>query len=225
MKEIQSPRVCVVIPTRNRATDLKECIEALIAQTLSPYEIIVVDDNSSDDTPAVCRKYNVKYLRNRQRMRIPYGRNQGIKASKSQLVAFLDDDSIPERTWLEELLNALVRTEGIGIAGGKVENLAGGRDFLLRLVERSAVGRILMRVLYLKSDKPGRLHINGQADDNFHADYEGEVDWVSAGNMLVDLRKVHAFFDENLKGSCSWEEVDFCYQTKKSGASTSSVGK
>jgi glycosyltransferase involved in cell wall biosynthesis len=95
-----NPLVSVVIPVYNCERYLAECISSVLAQTYRPLEIIVVDDDSTDNSAAVARSFaEVKYHR------ISHGgigpaRNLGIRASQGQLLSFLDADDLwpPEKT-------------------------------------------------------------------------------------------------------------------------------
>jgi len=206
--------ISVVIPTRNRARDLERCIKSLLNQTLPPYEIIVIDDDSSDNTSIICKKYSVKYIKNSKRMLQSYGKNIGIKKSNSQLVAFIDDDCVAYNTWLEELLKALKNNEKNGIVGGRIKNMSDVKIPDLKEVENNAIVKFLIRLFYLRSNKTGKWYINGEVDCNFDSFYEGEVDFVGAGNMMINKEKVNVLFDENLKRNCRHEEIDFCYRAK-----------
>lgn len=91
------PVVSVIIPTFNRAGLLPRAIESVIAQTFGDWELIVVDDGSTDDTAGVIRPYanelgeRFVYLRQRNRGS-SHARNAGIEAGVGQFVAFLDSD-------------------------------------------------------------------------------------------------------------------------------------
>ncbi len=87
------PAVSVIIPTYNAAEYLSKAIESVLAQTFKDYELIVVDDGSTDDTEEVVRRFGdrVKYLR--QENRGPgAAKNLGIKNSRGSLIATLDAD-------------------------------------------------------------------------------------------------------------------------------------
>ncbi len=89
------PLVSVVIPTHNRADMLDEALKSVIAQSFREYEIIVVDDGSSDHTPDVALRYRdfvtFTFQQNQGRAR---ARNAGIQTSRGAYLAFLDDDDV-----------------------------------------------------------------------------------------------------------------------------------
>ncbi len=93
-----APRVSVVVPTFNRAGALCEAVESALAQSYQDFEIIVVDDGSTDDTPRIVRERFGRDPRVRC-LRRPNGgpaaaRNDGIRQARGDLVAFLDSDDL-----------------------------------------------------------------------------------------------------------------------------------
>jgi glycosyltransferase involved in cell wall biosynthesis len=92
-----SPTVSVVIPTRNRAQYIGEAIESVLAQTYSDYEIIVVDDGSTDRTAEFLTPYiknnGVRYER-QDALGVSAARNHGVKLARGRFIAFLDSDDI-----------------------------------------------------------------------------------------------------------------------------------
>lgn len=87
--------VSVIIPTYNRAKYVTKAIDSILAQTYKDYEIIVVDDGSTDHTPEVLKKYGDKIRVIRQENSGPSAaRNYGIKMAKGSLVTFLDSDDL-----------------------------------------------------------------------------------------------------------------------------------
>ena len=85
--------ISVIIPTFNRASLLKKAIESVLSQTYKDFELIVIDDGSSDETPSLISSYasSIKYIK--QNNKGPAGaRNVGIKNSSGEFVAFLDSD-------------------------------------------------------------------------------------------------------------------------------------
>jgi glycosyltransferase involved in cell wall biosynthesis len=99
------PRVSVVIPTYNRASFVREAIDSVLAQTFTDFELIVIDDGSTDDTPAVLAPYGnrIRYIRQENRGE-GMARNAGLAVATGEWVSFLDSDDL----MLPDNLSALV---------------------------------------------------------------------------------------------------------------------
>lgn len=112
-------RAAVVIPTYNRAAFLASAVASALAQTLGEIEVIVVDDGSVDDTPAVIASLAARDPRVRPQRQPNRGlaaaRNLGLTAVTAPLVAFLDDDDLWTDGALAELAAALP-ADAAGIA-------------------------------------------------------------------------------------------------------------
>jgi glycosyltransferase involved in cell wall biosynthesis len=90
-----TPKVSVIIPTCNRAQFLRAAVESVLNQTFQDFEIIVVDDASSDETPQAARSFadgRVRYLRQEPKKGQGAARNAGIRAARGEYIALLDDD-------------------------------------------------------------------------------------------------------------------------------------
>jgi len=94
----QKPTVSVVIPTFNRAALLREALESVFAQSYADYEVIVVDDGSTDETPRMIEEYGerVRYVRQENRGAAE-ARNHGVSAARGEWIAFLDSDDMWHR--------------------------------------------------------------------------------------------------------------------------------
>jgi hypothetical protein len=104
---VQSQLLSVVIPTHNRAVLLRPALESLVAQTLdrAHFEVVIVDDGSTDNTPALCREFARKLpLRYFRIMNsgISSAKNLGVFASVGSLVLFFDDDDIADPDLLRQ---------------------------------------------------------------------------------------------------------------------------
>lgn len=95
-------KISVVIPVYNRPEMVVRAIESVRSQTLSPYEIVVVDDGSTDRTPAVLRKYDslIRSLRTPNRG-VAAARNAGVAIAEGEWIAFLDSDDMWDPKKLE----------------------------------------------------------------------------------------------------------------------------
>ncbi len=84
----------VIIPTFNRANYIKRAIDSVLNQSYKDFELIVIDDGSSDNTPLVLKSYKdkIKVITNKSNKGVSYSRNIGIKIAKNPIIAFLDSD-------------------------------------------------------------------------------------------------------------------------------------
>jgi glycosyltransferase involved in cell wall biosynthesis len=107
--------VSLVIATFNHARLLGDAIDSALAQTLSGVDIIVVDDGSTDDTPAVLERYGgrIRVLRQPNRG-LAAARNTGLAAARGTYVAFLDADDVMAPAKLAEQVAVLERAPTIG---------------------------------------------------------------------------------------------------------------
>ena len=105
------PTVSVIISTYNRADFLHRAIKSVLAQTYIDFELIIVDDASSDNTKEVVNSFydeRVEYLRHDNNKGAPAARNTGVKKAKGEYIAFLDDDD----EWLSDKLEKQVKKMG-----------------------------------------------------------------------------------------------------------------
>jgi len=116
------PSVSVIIVSFNSRDDLTECIPSLLAQPYPDYEIVVIDNNSADGTPAFLEENFpcVKVIVNEENYGPAKGYNVGIAASKGKYVVLLNPDTIVEKDWLLELVKAVESDEHIGACQSRV---------------------------------------------------------------------------------------------------------
>ncbi|HEY4283130.1 MAG TPA: glycosyltransferase family 2 protein [Chthoniobacterales bacterium] len=105
-------RISVVVPFYNSQRYIEECIHALLAQTYpsNQYEVIMVDNNSTDASPAIAAQYPRLNLRSEPRPGAYVARNCGMAASSGDVIAFTDPDCVPARDWLEHVDRAMRQT-------------------------------------------------------------------------------------------------------------------
>jgi GT2 family glycosyltransferase len=122
---INEPKVAVVIVTFNRVKVLKSCLLSLLRNTYKNYEIIIVDNASTDDTAAGIRLLfpYVRLLRNEQNLGYTGGNNKGIEYALKQdfeYLLILNDDVAVDPNFLKNLVNVACSNPEIGIACPKV---------------------------------------------------------------------------------------------------------
>lgn len=119
------PVVSVVIPTYARPAKLIACLEALARQAFAePWEVVVVDDGSPEpvEPPCIARPPNLEFRIVRQENAGPAAaRNRAVLEARGALVAFTDDDCLPDPAWLETLVRA-GRENELALVGGSTFN-------------------------------------------------------------------------------------------------------
>jgi len=111
------PKVSVVVACYNGERTLKTCLESLGRLNYPAYEVILVDDGSTDSTPEIARAFpNVRYVRE-DNYGLSVARNTGIAAATGEIVAFTDADCRADEDWLHYLVGAL-QSGGYVCVGG-----------------------------------------------------------------------------------------------------------
>jgi GT2 family glycosyltransferase len=113
------PRVSVVVCTYNGARTMRDCLEGLRRLAYPDYEVIVVDDGSSDATAAIARRYDCRLIRTKNRG-LSAARNTGLEAATGEIVAYLDDDAYPDPYWLTYLGATFLSTAHAGVGGPNI---------------------------------------------------------------------------------------------------------
>lgn len=115
-------KVSVIIPVKDDADRLHHCLKQLYVQSFpySDYEIIVVDNNSTQDIKRVCAQFgNVKYIQEPTPGSYA-ARNRGLSIASGDIIAFTDSDCLPDVNWISEGVKALIDS-GSGIVAGHIQ--------------------------------------------------------------------------------------------------------
>lgn len=202
------PRVSVIIPNWNGAQLLPTCLRSLAAQTLREFEVIVVDNASSDDSRALlAREFPEVYvLALEENLGFAGAVNAGIRAARGMVIVLLNNDTEAEPTWLEELVRALEANPRAGMAASKLR-LFDARDRLHSAGDFFGVDGL-----------PGNRGVwevdRGQYDDPcapppLFGACGGAAAYRRALFALIGL------FDEDLRFSC--EDVDLNWRARLAG--------
>ena len=100
--------ISVIVPVFNKEKCLKRCIDSITAQTYTDFEMILVDDGSTDASLAVCNEMALKYpsitVIHQENQGVSVARNKGMEIAKGEWLAFIDPDDYVERDYLETLM-------------------------------------------------------------------------------------------------------------------------
>lgn len=181
-------RVSIIVPAYNAVGTIGECLEACLNQTHQDIEVIVVDDSSTDNTPALINACPVTYVR--QNKKGPAAaRNLGAHHATGEIIAFTDSDCVPDPSWIEELLKGF--REGVVAVGGTY-GIRNDSSFLARLIHEEIVLR--------------------------HEQFSEEVDFLGSFNVAFRKEAFDAVggFDESFLRA-SGEDNDLAYRLQDEG--------
>lgn len=222
------PTVSLVIPVYNAQATIKDCLDSVLALDFpkDELEIILVDNNSTDDTKEIIKKYPVKYIFEPQKGRA-FARNAGIREARGAFIAFTDADCVVDINWLKELKKGF-ENESIVACGGKV--LAYGKtnwiqDYIQESCTLAQEGtynddnpRFLERVVTANAIfRRGIFGKLGYFDENFSTGEDSEMGyriWLYWHMMkYIPQAIVYHCHVRNLNKFCRWhfDYGKFCY--------------
>ena len=125
------PRVSCILTAYNAERFLAQALDSLLAQTGVRFEVIVVDDGSTDSTAAMVERYgSALRLLHQTNSGQAAARNRGILESRGELVTFMDADDLSPQNRFALQVNAFDRTAGLDVCVGKTQNFEGDLSFV-----------------------------------------------------------------------------------------------
>lgn len=156
--------VSVVMTVFNQEKYLAEAIESILGQTYTYFELVIIDDGSSDNTPGIISKYaekdnRIKVLKRENKGRV-YSLNQGISLSSGDYIAIMDSDDISHKERLEKQVAFLENNRNVFLVGSKIKLQFNGIDDDYTIKERN-------RVLKTSNSELDRNDIFSTLNDSF----------------------------------------------------------
>lgn len=206
-------KISVIIPTYNSGNTLKSCISSIQNQTLKPFEIIVVNNGSSDGTDKKIKKQfpKIKLINLKTNTGVTGGRNTGIKNSslKADYLFFFDHDMVADKNMLLELVRVAESDNEIGIVTPKIYYYGNKKR-----IWSAGTGINLWT---------GKIIFRGGEDIGQYENVE-EVEVAPAAILVKrNVMKKLKYFDNIY--FISYEDTDFCFRAKKEGFKTFYVPK
>ncbi len=195
----------VVIPTKNRLTDLLRALEGLKHQTRRPDEIVIVDQSDSDKAREIIKNLlgdfpdiSLKYIFNRDISGLTAAKNLAVKLAKSDILLFIDDDIILDRKFMEVLHHVYSKHFELSGVGGIIM-LPGNKTSLLR--------RKLAILFQIGPFRDLRAVIQAGYLNN----REIVPSWLLSGGLSSLKKEVFqkVSFNEDLHGASPIEDLDF----------------
>lgn len=194
------PRVSIVIPTFNNLPLTQACVRSIRGSTQIPYEIILVDNGSSDGTSGWARGEGLRVIANPENLGFPGACNQGIRASSGAYVLLLNNDTQVAPMWLERLIAHVEADAGVGLVGPSTNFAAGCQRIPAAYKSREE--------FLAFAEERARTHA-GQSQD---------ATWLVGLCLLIPRRVVDAIglLDERF-GLGNFEDNDYCLRARLAG--------
>jgi GT2 family glycosyltransferase len=221
----KTPKISVIIATKDRFQDIIKCIESIEVQTLLPDEIVIVDASDKQElNEAIKHQFSgsVKIIYIHSKPGLTYQRNVGIGASCGDIVSFLDDDVILDKDFIKEIVNVFENDKGKSIGGvcGDIVNPRSKNDSIgysilgaLYTALTTAIATIFF--LYKRSSN-GRFRLSGFPTYAYGTDKMVNVECIPGGLTAYRREVLNEFkFDENLHGYCWGEDDDFSFRVSR----------
>jgi glycosyltransferase involved in cell wall biosynthesis len=126
-KKLAWPKISVIVCTFNGSRTLSECLDSLLRLDYPNYEVIVVNDGSTDRTAEIAERYGFPVVTTENRG-LSSARNTGLAMATGEIVAYIDDDAFADPHWLRYLARTFLTTDHAGVGG---PNIAPARDGLI----------------------------------------------------------------------------------------------
>ena len=201
-----APEVSIVLCAHDHFDVTVACLEALqVSQrwNVTPFDVVLVDDASSDATTELRRVPGITYVRLDENQEFLRAANAGVAVARGRHVLFLNDDTLPQGTWLDELTDTLHRRPRAGVVGARLIYPDGRLQEAGSIVFRDASGW-----------NYGRM---GDPEDP-RVTFERRVDYCSGAALLVrgELLGSLGGFDE-LFVPAYYEDTDLCFAAREHG--------
>ena len=118
-------RVSVIVPIYNMESYIQQCLDSLIAQTYQDFELIIVDDGSTDQSGEICERYQSKFqnvnIIHKKNEGLIIARIEGLRKAKGKYIAFVDADDWIDADFLELLVTKIEENQADMVAMGYVK--------------------------------------------------------------------------------------------------------
>lgn len=146
--------ITIIVPVYKAEKYLRRCVDSILAQTYSDFELLLIDDGSPDNCGAICDEYAAKDSRvrvfHKENGGVSSARNLGLENAKGEWIAFVDSDD-----WIEyNYLDRLIRVEHADLVIGGVRRCSSSK--LIKFEEKQYVGPSL--VTFINSNKGYRIN-------------------------------------------------------------------
>ncbi len=204
------PKISIIIANYNGQEFLADCLESILKSDYSDFEVILVDNNSTDDSVEIIRNQfpQAKLIINKKNLGFSRANNIGIEQASGDAYLLINNDTIIKPDLVKVLSNELFSSEKIGIVGPKIYFLEKGKDLENQKTIWFAGGKIDWQ-------KAKSWHISRNKDD--YKDEKKEVDFITGCTLMIKKEVVEKIGLLEKKFFAYYEDADWCQRAKKAG--------
>jgi GT2 family glycosyltransferase len=199
----QNPLASIIIPTWNGIEYIEDCLNSLLNQDYPDFEIIVVDNDSSDGTPDwVAERFpTITLIRNERNLGFAGGVNAGLRAARGDVLMLFNQDAAAQPEWVRAMVLGLTASPDVGIAGCKIYYWGGKTIWHAGVIFPDPRMQVVHRG-------------DGETD---HGQYEQPVDVDAVTGAAMAIRRgvldAIGLLDEDY--FVYFEDIDFCLRAKE----------
>lgn len=212
---MNAPDISILILAHNKAAYTRRCLESLFLSSLRPFEVVLVDNGSTDETPSLFDAWQKKAGSEHvavQRVRLETnigaidGRNAGMERMRGKYWVFLDNDAVVRsRAWLEQLRAVIDSDATIGAVGPKLVYALPPHDIQCAGCDVTQGGRVVFR---------GRGSPRLSHEFNTRRDCQTLISacWMMRADAAKKIGPLDARFSP-----VQFEDIDYCYRLREAG--------
>jgi glycosyltransferase involved in cell wall biosynthesis len=202
-------KISIIIPVYNEADQLSDCLDSIAALSIKPHEVIVVDNNSSDETASIAEQYSFVRLINEAKQGVVHARKTGFDLASGDIIARIDGDTILPRDWIDNIQDvfsdpSLDAASGVAMYYGvAADNVINAVDlFFRRRLSRQLKDRIYLwgANMAIRKDAWGKVRLSLCQRGDLHEDFDIAIHLQAIG--------CNVSFDERLKAYVSSRRID-----------------
>ena len=198
------PKLSIIIPVYNNMELTAQCLHGVATFLNAAYEVIVVDDGSDSNTKDMLQEIEgIKVVTNSENVGFSQACNAGAAIAKSSMLLFLNNDAVPQKGAIDNMLESLQKNQQLGVIGARLLYPHS------ELVQHAGINFSKQKFAY---------HIFYKADANAYAVAQSRLVPAVTGAMMLTSRSVF----NRAGGFCidyqnGWEDVDFCMRVRQMG--------
>jgi GT2 family glycosyltransferase len=201
---MKNPKISLILPTYNSSEFIVECLESIKNQTFKDYELIIIDDCSTDNTLEILDKLGYKYIVNKKNLGYTKNANKGIRRSRGEFISIVDHDMVYDKNYLKNIMEPFKLGGNIGMVASK--------SYYYKKKNKIRVLDLKVNFLTSKLDLLGRDEI-----DEGQFDYLREITATTGGNCIIRKEvfdKIGLFCEDYF---IYYVDLDFCFKMKEKG--------